>query len=160
MFVEGVVVDGEAEVISSHGIPLNTLRKGMVFGEMAFLNTNPTVRSACVRAKTDVTLAVLSLDDFNFVMDLYPEFSSQVRRQAIAQNNEQKDALQGSPQKSNNSEDERVFGGSVRQHTPVPEGPQEQTRQNPLWDSVVLVLRLLPLLHCLPIQIRAVDDPG
>ena len=74
------IVDGEADVISSTGIVLNTLLAGMVFGEMALLKPNPSLRGATIKAKTDMTLSVLSLDDFKFVMKIYPDFATKVRR--------------------------------------------------------------------------------
>jgi hypothetical protein len=48
-------------------------------GEMALLDPTPTLRNAFIRANTNVTLAVLSLEDFRFVMDNYLDFSKTVR---------------------------------------------------------------------------------
>jgi len=66
------IIDGYVEIVKGDGnMLLNTLTVGSPIGEMALLN-QPCVRGASARAKTDVSLAVLSLDDFNFVMKKYP----------------------------------------------------------------------------------------
>ena len=76
------ILEGEVKIIKSDKVELNTLTEGNVFGEMALLTPFPTARGASVIAKTNVTLAVLSMADFNFVMGIYPEFASKVRIQA------------------------------------------------------------------------------
>ncbi|CAG9319774.1 unnamed protein product [Blepharisma stoltei] len=74
------ILEGEVEIVSSTGFVFNTLGSGMVFGEIALLKIVPSVRSATVRAKIDTTLAILSMSDFNFVMNNYPDFSQKVRK--------------------------------------------------------------------------------
>ena len=75
------VIEGQVEIITNK-IVLDTLTEGQVFGEMALLTPFPTVRGATARAKTNVTVAMLSMSDFNFVMQIYPEFAQKVRSQA------------------------------------------------------------------------------
>ena len=70
------ILEGSVEVVSSAGMVLGVLEAGQPFGEMALLSAVPTLRMASVVAKTDVSLAVLSLDDFHLVMEAYPEFQS------------------------------------------------------------------------------------
>jgi CRP-like cAMP-binding protein len=55
---------------------------GKPFGEMALLNPTPSVRTAHIRAASDVSLAVLSLNDFKFIMTKYPDFARKVRKYA------------------------------------------------------------------------------
>jgi CRP-like cAMP-binding protein len=76
------VLEGEVEVVTSDKIVLDTLRQGSVLGEMALLTPFATLRTATAIAKTDVSLAVLSIEDFNFVMKIYPDFARKVRIQA------------------------------------------------------------------------------
>jgi voltage-gated potassium channel len=70
------ILEGSVEVVASGGVVLGVLEEGQPFGEMALLSAVPTLRMANVVAKTDVSLAVLSLEDFRLVMDSYPEFQS------------------------------------------------------------------------------------
>lgn len=76
------ILEGEVEIITHDKLVLNILYPGNVFGEMALLTPFPTVRGATVKARTDISLAILSMDDFNFVMNIYPEFAKKVRMQA------------------------------------------------------------------------------
>ena len=64
-----MIIEGEVEVIIEPGEPPKfTLGKGVLFGEMALLNPTPNVRTASIRAKTNVSLALLSIEDFQFIM--------------------------------------------------------------------------------------------
>jgi voltage-gated potassium channel len=74
------IIDGHVEVISPAGDVFATMYAGTPFGEMALLNPTPSVRSAHIRAAEDVSLAVLSLNDFKFIMSKYPDFARKVRR--------------------------------------------------------------------------------
>lgn len=76
------IIDGEVEIISGKGVILNTIGKGEPFGEMALLSEKPTLRGASVKAKTDVSMAVLSLSDFKYVMEKFPEFAEKVKAKA------------------------------------------------------------------------------
>ncbi len=62
------IIDGDVEVISWEGTVIVAMHAGTPFGEFALLNPTPSVRSAHIRAATDVSLAVLSLTDFKFIM--------------------------------------------------------------------------------------------
>jgi voltage-gated potassium channel len=75
------VVEGQVEILTNK-LVLDVLSEGQVFGEMALLTPYPTVRGATARAKTNVSVAMLSMSDFNFVMQIYPEFAQKVRAQA------------------------------------------------------------------------------
>lgn len=70
------ILEGSVQVLSSGGVVLGVLEEGQPFGEMALLSDVPTLRMANVVAKTDVSLAVLSLEDFRLVMESYPEFQA------------------------------------------------------------------------------------
>jgi hypothetical protein len=50
---------------------------------MAILSPNPSVRMASVRSLTDVSLAILSLKNFKFICEKYPEFERKVRTKAM-----------------------------------------------------------------------------
>ena len=76
------ILEGQAEIVLSNNLVVNTLSEGAVFGEMALLKPVPSVRGATVRAKTDLTLAVLSMEDFAFVIETYPDFGRKVMDQA------------------------------------------------------------------------------
>ena len=80
------IMSGEVEVILSNGDVVATLGKGAQFGEMAILSPIPSVRGASVRNKTDVSVAVLSLQDFKFIMEQYPEFGAKIRKKARERN--------------------------------------------------------------------------
>jgi hypothetical protein len=76
------IIDGDVEVISETGNVIVSMHAGTPFGELALLNSTPSVRSAHIRAATDVSLAILSLTDFKFIMQHYPDFAHKVRKQA------------------------------------------------------------------------------
>ena len=69
------IIEGEVDIFTAENIWLVTLTVGKPIGEMALISKTPTVRNSNVIAKTDVALAVLSLEDFRFVMDQYAEFN-------------------------------------------------------------------------------------
>ena len=79
-------MSGEVEVILSNGNSVATLGKGAQLGEMAILSPNPSVRGASARNKTDVSYAVLSLQDFKFITAQYPEFGAKIRKKAKERN--------------------------------------------------------------------------
>jgi CRP-like cAMP-binding protein len=58
------ILDGEVDVYSPSMIHLATLGVGKPIGEMALLSRTVSLRAAHVVAKTNVALAVLSLEDF------------------------------------------------------------------------------------------------
>jgi CRP-like cAMP-binding protein len=63
-----LIIQGTVDVFFENGTHIATLTKGKPFGEMALLNPKPSIRMANVKAVTDVSLAVLSLQDFSLVM--------------------------------------------------------------------------------------------
>lgn len=67
------IVKGQVYVISDEGINLATLDKGKYFGEMA-LYTENKVRTASVRAATDISVAIMTNDDFDMICEVYPIF--------------------------------------------------------------------------------------
>ena len=80
-----LIIEGEVDVILEAGQPPKfVLSKGVLFGEMALLNPIPSVRTASIRAKTNVSLAVLGLEDFQFIMKQYPKFSEKIHKIAQA----------------------------------------------------------------------------
>jgi CRP-like cAMP-binding protein len=74
------IIDGDVEVLSGTGEVIVSMHAGTPFGEMALLNPTPSVRTAHIRAATDVSLAVLSLAYFKFIMQKYPDFARKVRK--------------------------------------------------------------------------------
>ena len=72
------IIDGSADVVTEDGDVIVTFEAGTPFGEMAILNPKPSVRTATIRAKTDISIGILTLFDFKFVMQKYPDFAHHV----------------------------------------------------------------------------------
>jgi CRP/FNR family cyclic AMP-dependent transcriptional regulator len=70
-----VLLEGEAEVTKA-GQPINTMRKGDFFGEIALVTKMP--RTASVTAKTDVEVLVITERDFGALLKRSPEIGRQV----------------------------------------------------------------------------------
>lgn len=70
------IIEGQVDIYSAAHVYLVTLSVGKPIGEMALLSETPTVRNSYVIARTDVALAILSLEDFRFVCGAYPEFNT------------------------------------------------------------------------------------
>ncbi len=68
------VVDGKVDIlkksVSGAPIVITTLGQGYSIGEMSMIDRTP--RSATVRAKTDVTLAVLAQSGFKLILEKHP----------------------------------------------------------------------------------------
>ena len=68
------VVEGRVEIlkksVSGAPIVITTLGQGYSIGEMSMIDRTP--RSATVRAKTDVTLAVLAQSGFKLILEKHP----------------------------------------------------------------------------------------
>lgn len=69
------IIEGEVDIYSAKRVYIVTLSVGKPIGEMALLSETPTVRNCFVIARTNVALAVLSLEDFRFVCSAYSEFN-------------------------------------------------------------------------------------
>ena len=67
------IVDGAAEVMHDNEKDvLVTLEKSAIFGEMGVIDLNPGTRSKSIRAARDLTLAVLTLENFKDLVEKYP----------------------------------------------------------------------------------------
>lgn len=77
--------EGEVEVISSTGKVICILGPGSYFGEYAILSDQPTKRTASIRARTFVDLFSLSKEDFDDVVELYPEVYNEIIENAKEQ---------------------------------------------------------------------------
>lgn len=74
-----IVLDGELEVLKTSGqrqVLLNVIGRGEVVGEMALLQNRP--RMASIRARTETTLIGVNREQFNEVLDTYPEVTHKV----------------------------------------------------------------------------------
>ena len=71
---------GIAEVLTSEGVVLASLREGDYFGEMALLADAP--RTADVRAATDLVMLSLSSDDLQEILEVYPQARTRMRAKA------------------------------------------------------------------------------
>jgi len=67
------IMMGLAKVFDTDGTVIAILGKGHHFGEMALLRGN-SVRNASVVADTDISVAILTIQDFQLICDLYPYF--------------------------------------------------------------------------------------
>jgi CRP-like cAMP-binding protein len=84
IFVEGedagamfAVIEGEVE-IRYRGQPLETVREGGIFGEMALISDQP--RSASATAMTDCKLVAIDEKRFTYLIQQTPFFALQVMR--------------------------------------------------------------------------------
>ena len=73
------IIEGLVDIINSDGVLIKELHEGDFFGEFSMLDETPTTRSASAIAKSNLTLAVLSAEDFRLVSSIYPGFESKVR---------------------------------------------------------------------------------
>ena len=71
------IIKGQVNIISSEGIHLAQIGVGKNFGEMALLQEG-SVRSATVQAATDVSVAIMSTQDFQKICDVYPTFKDRI----------------------------------------------------------------------------------
>jgi CRP-like cAMP-binding protein len=65
------IMKGIVKVFNSEGQVIAVLGKGHNFGEMALIQEN-SLRNACVVADTKVSVAILTMQDFRLICDLYP----------------------------------------------------------------------------------------
>jgi CRP-like cAMP-binding protein len=72
------IVKGSVYVISDEGINLATLNVGKYFGEMALV-AESNVRTASVQAGTDISVAIMSIANFNVICEVYPLFKERVK---------------------------------------------------------------------------------
>jgi CRP-like cAMP-binding protein len=59
--------------IHKNDFTIAELNQGAYFGEMALINGKPSIRGASAKAVTNVSIAILSLDDFNLICEAYPD---------------------------------------------------------------------------------------
>ena len=72
------ILQGIIKIFDSDGTEVAQLAEGKPFGEMAIIDGEPQLRNASCYCATDVSLAILTLDDFNLICDLYPNFKTKV----------------------------------------------------------------------------------
>lgn len=77
------ILDGLVDVILPNTSITRELGEGSIFGELAIIEDMPGIRNATIIAKTDITLASLSLEDFKYVSSLYPGFEEKVKELAM-----------------------------------------------------------------------------
>ena len=74
------VVDGKLDVLktskTSEDAVLATIGKGRSIGEMTIVDDYP--RSATVKTQTDVSLLILTRDDFEHILNEYPQIGIKV----------------------------------------------------------------------------------
>jgi CRP-like cAMP-binding protein/class 3 adenylate cyclase len=80
---------GTAEIVNGKGELLSTLEAGTIFGEMAYFGREK-IRTATVRAKTDMVLRKISTEDFEKLPVIIKIFEriARARRQEIIENPE------------------------------------------------------------------------
>jgi hypothetical protein len=78
------VLKGELSLIRNGKEYFKILRDGDFFGEMALFSNKS--RNASVRAETYCDLYALEKNDFDYVMKKYPEFFSNIEKQALLRN--------------------------------------------------------------------------
>jgi CRP-like cAMP-binding protein len=77
---------GKVEVCSADGKTIfKVLQEGEFFGEIALLLEQP--RSAYVKANGHVDLFVLYRDDFQMLLEKYPQFAEKIKETTIIQYN-------------------------------------------------------------------------
>ena len=74
------IIEGTVEIINKDGVLLKELSEHSFFGEMSMLHENPSPRTTSAIAKTNLTLAVLSAEDFRLVSNAYPGLEEKVRK--------------------------------------------------------------------------------
>lgn len=72
-----VVQSGEVEILH-HGVLVETLDEGNIFGEMSLINDDP--RAATAKARGDVRLVPIDLRRFMFLVEETPYFAVQVMK--------------------------------------------------------------------------------
>lgn len=83
------IIKGQVNIISSEGIHLAQIGVGKNFGEMALLQEG-SVRSATVQAATDVSVAIMSTQDFQKICDVYPTFKDRIMEVVNKRNQQNK----------------------------------------------------------------------
>jgi hypothetical protein len=95
------IKSGQIEICGDNGIVFVTLSTGSFFGEIALFEA--CKRTASARAKGDVELCTLKKEDFNLIMDGYPDVAIKIR-ESIRERKKQERRVKG--QKS--AEDAKV----------------------------------------------------
>jgi len=72
------IIKGLVKVTKADGQELAQLKQGDNFGEMALLNTKMPIRKASVVSMTKVSTAVLTLENFNLICQMYPSFQRNI----------------------------------------------------------------------------------
>jgi CRP-like cAMP-binding protein len=72
------IKSGQVEICGDNGIVFVTLSTGAFFGEIALFEA--CRRTASARAKGHVELCTLHKDDFNLIMDTYPDIAEKIRQ--------------------------------------------------------------------------------
>ena len=72
------ILQGVVEIYNLDGILLAQLTEGKHFGEMAIFNGKPSLRNASALCTTEVSVAILTLDDLILICELYPDLKKKV----------------------------------------------------------------------------------
>mmetsp|Transcript_11518 Transcript_11518/g.9960 ORF Transcript_11518/g.9960 Transcript_11518/m.9960 type:complete len:115 (-) Transcript_11518:565-909(-) len=74
------IVDGKASVMDDDEVTvLVTLEQSAIFGEMGVIDLNPGTRSKSIKAFQDLTLAVLTLENFKDLVSQYPNVLGKIK---------------------------------------------------------------------------------
>lgn len=73
------ILKGCVQIVNHSGIVLEELLEGSFFGEIDILSMKWHLRKTTARAKTDLTLAVLGIEDFEEIEKMHPGFKRKVK---------------------------------------------------------------------------------
>ena len=75
------IIEGKAIVITpSDNKVIAILHKSDYFGEMGIISGRASTRTASVKAVTNLSLAILSIQDFNYICEEYPSIKEMVQK--------------------------------------------------------------------------------
>jgi CRP-like cAMP-binding protein len=83
------IVKGQVNCISSEGIHLSQIGMGKIFG--AEILQKGSVRTSTIQAATDVSVAVMTTEDFLKICELYPSFKKRILQIVINRDQENKE---------------------------------------------------------------------
>ena len=72
------ILSGGVHIYTSEGLKLAELGEGKHFGEMALATGKASYRNASAYCASEVSVAILTLEDFNIIRKLYPSFQQKV----------------------------------------------------------------------------------
>ena len=82
------IIKGQVNCISREGIHLSQIGIGKIFG--AEILQKGSVRSTTIQAATDVSVAIMTTEDFLRICELYPSFKRRILQIVISREQENK----------------------------------------------------------------------